>query len=405
MTKLELIICEAENAGEIDLDTRDMMLAILNEATRQAKESRKFENKYIDPLYRKKFRLEANERKAYLDMENLKRRGSHEAMVDAEKKWKEAKKELMDCEDELRIAEQKRDKIDECGDLSKARRYGKIQAKINAGNDNLKKIWDKTASDSVVHRNPKEFGQFNAEHSGRQKLAKRYERPSGIYKKANTVNESSIDDIEIYDESTAASRRYRELHSEERAARKKYHDFVTKKIELTDVYKNEGNEKMIAAVEKKANQLYNEMGKLSDKRCDIIVAVNKANAGEAPSYRKGKYLPGNLDSETKARLNELRNNKRKKELGGLLSRMKSKYEQALNLKKEVAGVKLIMPSKRKDINNRLDAVINEYKKIEREYNQMTNVKQESVLEEIYEAELCGDITQEERALLIDYLND
>ena len=27
MTKLELAICEAENAGEIDLDTRDMMLS------------------------------------------------------------------------------------------------------------------------------------------------------------------------------------------------------------------------------------------------------------------------------------------------------------------------------------------------------------------------------------------
>ena len=53
MTNLELMICEAENSGEIDLDTRDVMLGILNEATRQAKESRIFDTKYITPLYRK----------------------------------------------------------------------------------------------------------------------------------------------------------------------------------------------------------------------------------------------------------------------------------------------------------------------------------------------------------------
>ena len=39
MTNLELAICEAENAGEIDLDTRDMMLGILNESTAQARRS------------------------------------------------------------------------------------------------------------------------------------------------------------------------------------------------------------------------------------------------------------------------------------------------------------------------------------------------------------------------------
>ena len=36
MTNLELIICEAENAGEIDLNTRDIMLSILNESTLKA---------------------------------------------------------------------------------------------------------------------------------------------------------------------------------------------------------------------------------------------------------------------------------------------------------------------------------------------------------------------------------
>ena len=36
MTKLELAICEAENNGEIDLDTRDIMLNVLNESTLKA---------------------------------------------------------------------------------------------------------------------------------------------------------------------------------------------------------------------------------------------------------------------------------------------------------------------------------------------------------------------------------
>ena len=47
------------------------------------------------------------------------------------------------------------------------------------------------------------------------------------------------------------------------------------------------------------------------------------------------------------------------------------------------------------------------KKEEREpgrYKTTSGLK-ESVLEEIYEAELCGDITPEERMALIDYMND
>ena len=39
MTNLELMICEAENNGEMDLDTRDMMLSILNESTAEAREA------------------------------------------------------------------------------------------------------------------------------------------------------------------------------------------------------------------------------------------------------------------------------------------------------------------------------------------------------------------------------
>ena len=44
MTNLELAICEAENAGEIDLDTRDMMLSILNESTAQYRAAKRVDD-------------------------------------------------------------------------------------------------------------------------------------------------------------------------------------------------------------------------------------------------------------------------------------------------------------------------------------------------------------------------
>ena len=65
MTKLELMICEAENNGEIDLDTRNSMLGILNESTRYAREAlatrekiKKLEERYtkmkkLKDMYRK----------------------------------------------------------------------------------------------------------------------------------------------------------------------------------------------------------------------------------------------------------------------------------------------------------------------------------------------------------------
>ena len=48
MTKLELAICEAENSGEIDLDTRDIMLGILNESTAQARHALKLAERRSD---------------------------------------------------------------------------------------------------------------------------------------------------------------------------------------------------------------------------------------------------------------------------------------------------------------------------------------------------------------------
>ena len=70
MTNLELVICEAENAGEIDLDTRDILLGILNESTalstntdRRDEELKKI-GEEISKLndMKKKFKSEGNSR-------------------------------------------------------------------------------------------------------------------------------------------------------------------------------------------------------------------------------------------------------------------------------------------------------------------------------------------------------
>ena len=53
---------------------------------------------------------------------------------------------------------------------------------------------------------------------------------------------------------------------------------------------------------------------------------------------------------------------------------------------------------------KLDKVITAIDDAETEISSRVKVTKESVLEEIYEAELCGDITPEERQSLIDYMN-
>ena len=53
---------------------------------------------------------------------------------------------------------------------------------------------------------------------------------------------------------------------------------------------------------------------------------------------------------------------------------------------------------------KLDKVVTAIDDAETEISSRVKVTKESVLEEIYEAELCGDITPEERQSLIDYMN-
>ena len=151
MTNLELAICEAENSGEIDLDTRDMMLGILTEATRQAKESEKFNIRYIKPLYRKKHILENRERELEGKIYTMKRdkiykKVDEDELDRLEKELQDVREKLKQCGEEIKKVEEKRDKIDECGKYAFALSNGRMEAKRRAGNSRaiaLNKVIDK----------------------------------------------------------------------------------------------------------------------------------------------------------------------------------------------------------------------------------------------------------------------
>lgn len=77
-----------------------------------------------------------------------------------------------------------------------------------------------------------------------------------------------------------------------------------------------------------------------------------------------------------------------------------------DLSKIRASLKKIDSSKLPDnYKKKISKVITAIDDAETEMSARIKVQKESVLEEIYEAELCGDITPEERSALIDYLND
>lgn len=77
-----------------------------------------------------------------------------------------------------------------------------------------------------------------------------------------------------------------------------------------------------------------------------------------------------------------------------------------DLSKIRASLKKIDSSKLPDnYKKKISKVVTAIDDAETEISSRIKVQKESVLEEIYEAELCGDITPEERSALIDYLND
>ena len=91
---------------------------------------------------------------------------------------------------------------------------------------------------------------------------------------------------------------------------------------------------------------------------------------------------------------------------GNLIKKKHKADEAAKVREEINKTRLLSKKKRNalltriyDIEKDLEDAKAEYKV---RYKTGKGIK-ESVLEEIYEAELCGDITPEERMALIDYM--
>ena len=154
MTKLELRICEAENNGEIDLDTRDMMLDVLGESTAQVKQADKIDkqiNEVTDKIYnlmdlRDKFKRDGNQRMVNATTEKM-------------KKLEKERRELLE----------KRRRIDPGDNARNARDYG------HGG----------------FISNGKSFAQNNPWRGN----SKRNEREPGRYKTTNGLKESVLEEI------------------------------------------------------------------------------------------------------------------------------------------------------------------------------------------------------------------
>ena len=117
MTNLELMICEAENAGEIDLDTRDIMLGILNESTAQCRASKRIDDE-INKINKKIERLE-NMAQSYDEQGNTRMYAATNQKIT----------KLMDEIHKLNI---KGDKIDPDRNARMSKRYGAIAGRNKA---------------------------------------------------------------------------------------------------------------------------------------------------------------------------------------------------------------------------------------------------------------------------------
>ena len=149
--------------------------------------------------------------------------------------------------------------------------------------------------------------------------------------------------------------------------------------DMRDKFESEGNKKMANAVDKKLDDLVEKMGEIKRK------------------MRR-------TDPEKKSQ-RSVYNGKRASEDLNLNKRIKKKYGTSAadqdstltDFKKHVArGKQYVDENPWRGNSGRNDRESGRYK--------TTNGLKESVLEEIYEAELCGEITSEERQTLIGYMS-
>ena len=168
MTKLELRICEAENMGEIDLDTRDMMLNVIGESTAQVRQAVKID-KQINEVYDKIQNLKNLRYK-------FKREGNQRMVDETDKKIKKLEKE----EQELY---KRRDRIDPGRHASVAKYLAQIASTHNAKSDHVLR-------DGFIDR-----GRASAKKNPWRGNSKREEREPGMYKTTNGLKESVLEEI------------------------------------------------------------------------------------------------------------------------------------------------------------------------------------------------------------------
>ena len=295
MTNLELAICEAENSGEIDLDTRDTMLGILNEKTLLNDDISKMES-------------------------DIKKLDSKVASI----------------YDEISGLDDKIEKAKKDNDVKKIQKYKTRKSQLESNQDELiskmRQIRDQinTSKNKTYH----ELGQ-----SGR---------------------------LDPKDQRKYNSNRTKE----ERDKHNKYLGVATSMIRSgfdTD-YLGPGDEY------EKIKQKINERKERDE------------NAKKSESQ---------YNSIHKERVDNMRK----------LMSAKRKVSQAQELENKINNTKLMLPGKRKSLNERISNIYHDYDTVKSEHDAIYNkYKKESVREEIYEAELNGKITDEERRLLIDYMD-
>ena len=401
MTKLELRICEAENMGEIDLDTRDMMLDVLGESTTQVRQADKIDKQMDEVLdkienlrnLRDKFDREGNQR-----------------MVDATdkkiKKLRNTRRELFE----------KRRRIDPGDNARNARDYGQSKA-ISSG---------------------KLFAQNNPWRYN----SKREEREPGRYKTTNGLKESVLFN-EIYEAELCG-----DITAEERAAligcvsegsnletlklkynaREKYIDSIKEANARFREGDYSGAIKSIDDAIKEIKDIKKNMESIDDTAMSVVIGFFLSGLGnigrtlvttllsvptlglsklfdditrfiETLDHLKKKNKASGWDSITITDLNLMRNTI----LSGL-----EKYIYSLEAVRN--AYKYQMKKDNNKLRSRVDNLEEDLANAKTKYRKHNKgykaaVKNESVLEEIYEAELYGEITPEERMALIDYMND
>ena len=167
MTKLELMICEAENAGEIDLDTRDMMLSVLTEGqgTAQYRAAQRLEKEILALKDR------------HTEMENLRRKFD-----------KEGNKRMVKAIDEkIKKNEQKHneliDRIRETDPNGLAREVKSIGSWIASGQ----------SGDDMVH--DMDYGKRRKQQNPWRGNSGRNDREPGRYKTTSGLKESVLEEI------------------------------------------------------------------------------------------------------------------------------------------------------------------------------------------------------------------